>query len=86
MIFLTLSLALGLFSFVLQQTQQSERDRVEQRLKQTAEQVSQNLETPRTVLDLPNYLLVIRIIASTSNVRFFLVQEDGQVLVDTGEK
>jgi signal transduction histidine kinase len=83
MIFLTLSLALGLFSFVLQQTQQSERDRVEQRLKQTAEQVSQNLETPRTVLDLPNYLLVIRIIASTSNVRFFLVQEDGQVLVDT---
>jgi len=77
-IFLTLLLALALVSFVVQQTQQGEREKTEQRLKRNAELVVDTLTQNGSIRPtaIPTY-------ARAFESRILLIAESGDVLLDS---
>ncbi|MEI7557132.1 HAMP domain-containing sensor histidine kinase [Candidatus Chlorohelix sp.] len=80
---LTLLVALALFSFVVQQTQQDERNKAELRLQRNAEIVLQILPPPNYNYQLNTYLQNIRNFAVLFDARFMLIDETRDVLLDT---
>jgi signal transduction histidine kinase len=80
---LTLLVALALFSFVVQQTQQDERNKTELRLQRNAEIVLQILPPPNYNYQLTAYLQNISTFAALFDARFMLIDETKDVLLDT---